>query len=158
MAPQPILIVEDDPFNRELVADLLVAAGYRVLQVEDGLRLVERVKAEWPALILLDLQLPGIDGFTLARRLKADPETQGIPLLALTACVLREDQARLLEAGCNGYIPKPIDTRGFLKLVARFLRRVEAEGVDAFKGNRIVAGGSARALGHPEGRLEGNPE
>ena len=80
MAVPLILVVEDDPLSRELVADLLEAAGYTVLQAEDGVGLVERVKRERPALILLDLQLPGVDGFTLARQLKADPEPRAIPL------------------------------------------------------------------------------
>ncbi|MBI3988138.1 MAG: response regulator [candidate division NC10 bacterium] len=121
MAKQTVLIVEDDPFSRELVVDLLGAEGYQVLQATDGIGLVERVKREWPDLILLDIQLPGIDGFTLARQLKADPETRGIPLFALTAYARPEDQAEALEAGYDGYLSKPLDTKALLHTIARFL-------------------------------------
>ncbi len=120
---ETILLVEDDPLSRELIADLLTAEGYRVLQAPSGLGLLEWVKQERPALILLDLQLPGVDGFTLARQLKADPATRGIPILAVTAYALPEDQARALEAGCDGYFPKPLDTRGLLQTVAHLLDR-----------------------------------
>ena len=116
-----ILVVEDDPLNRELVVDLLEAAGYTVLQAEDGIGLLEQVKRERLDLILLDLQLPGLDGFTLARRLKADPATRGIPLLAMTAYAQPVDRERALEAGCDGYLPKPLDTKGLVRTVARFL-------------------------------------
>lgn len=121
MARRTILVVEDNPLNRELVVDLLEAAGYTVLQAEDGLGLLERVKQEQPDLILLDLQLPGVDGFTLARQLKADPETQAIPLIAMTAYAMPGDQAQALEAGCNGYLPKPLNTKELLQTITRIL-------------------------------------
>jgi len=121
MPPKTILIVEDDPFSRELVTDLLTVTGYRVLEAADGRGLLERVKQERPDLILLDLQLPGVDGFTLARRLKADPETRAIPVLALTAYAQSEDRIRALQAGCDGYLPKPLNTQGLVQTVARLL-------------------------------------
>lgn len=105
-----ILVVEDDLFSRELAVGLLEAAGYTVLQAEDGSSLVERVKAERPALILLDLLLPGMNGLTLARLLKADSETRDIPILAMTAYALPGGQALALQAGCDGYFRKPLDT------------------------------------------------
>ena len=92
MAHQTILVVEDNPLNRELVVDLLEGAGYTVLQADEGVGLLERVKAGQPGLILLDLQLPGLDGVTLARQLKADPATREIPVLAMTAYARLEDQ------------------------------------------------------------------
>jgi two-component system cell cycle response regulator DivK len=121
MPLKTILIVEDDPLSRELVVDLLEAAGYTVLQAEDGIGLLERVKREQPALILLDLQLPGVDGFTLARQLKSDPETRGIPVLAVTAYAQPGKRERALQAGCDGYFPKPINTKELVQTVARLL-------------------------------------
>ena len=123
MAHPTVLVVEDNPLNRELVVDLLEGAGYTVLQAEGGVGLLERVKAAQPGLILLDLQLPGLDGVTLARQLKADPATWEIPVLAMTAYARLEDQERAMEAGCDGYLRKPLDTQGFLQTVARHLGR-----------------------------------
>lgn len=121
MVRRTILVVEDNPLNQELVVDLLEAAGYSVLQAEDGLGLLERVKQKRPDLILLDLQLPGVDGFTLAHQLKADPETQSIPLLAMTAYAMPSDQAQALEAGCDGYLAKPLNTKELVQTITRIL-------------------------------------
>ena len=121
MAGATILIVEDHPLNLELVVDLLEAAGYTVLQAEDGLGLLERVRAEQPDLILLDLQLPGVDGFTLARQLTADPATRQIPILAISAYARPEVQMRALAAGCAGFLAKPLDTHALLSTVAHSL-------------------------------------
>jgi len=85
VANTKVLVVEDDPFIGELVVDLLEAAGYTVVQFQDGADFLERVKQERPSLVLLDLQLPGVYGVTLAQRLRADPKTRGISILALTA-------------------------------------------------------------------------
>ena len=123
MAHRTILVVEDNPLNRELVVDLLESAGYTVLQADEGVGLLERVRAGQPGLILLDLQLPGLDGVTLARQLKADPATREIPVLAMTAYARVEDQERAMEAGCDGYLRKPLDTRALLQTVARHLGR-----------------------------------
>ena len=123
-----ILVVEDNPLNRELAVDVLEAAGYTVLQAEDGVGILERVKQEQPHLILLDLQLPGVDGFTIARQLAADPATQGIPVLATTAYTLPGDQERALEAGCHGYLPKPLDTKGLVQIIPSVLGRYARAG------------------------------
>ena len=123
MAHHTVLVVEDNPLNRELVVDLLESAGYTVLQADEGVGLLERVRAGQPGLILLDLQLPGLDGVTLARQLKGDPATREIPVVAMTAYARLEDQERALEAGCDGYLRKPLDTQGFLQAVARHLGR-----------------------------------
>lgn len=121
MAQEKILIVEDHPLNREMVVTVLQARGYTVLEAEDGLGLLERVKAERPALIIMDLQLPKIDGFTLTRQLKSDAETQGIPVLATSAFAKSEDQARALEVGCATFLTKPLDMPVFLETVAALL-------------------------------------
>lgn len=123
MANHTILVVEDDPPNRELVCDLLVAAGYEVLQAKDGVGLLDRVRQERPALILLDLQLPGKNGFTLARELKADPAIRTIPVLATTAYAQAGDRERTLAAGCDGYLTKPLDRQGLLQEIASLLRQ-----------------------------------
>ncbi len=122
MASGTILVVDDSAESRELVVDVLTASGYVVLEAEDGAELLERAKRERPALILLDLQLPGMDGFTLARQLKADPETKGIPILAVSAYAMPEHQARALAAGCDGYLPKPVNIRDLTETVAHMLR------------------------------------
>ena len=116
-----ILIVEDNALNLELATDLLAAAGYTIRQArtgEEGLRLAS---AEAPDLILLDLRLPGLDGYATLRALKADRRTAVIPTVALTAQAMTGDKEAALAAGFHDYISKPIDTRTFSQIVARVL-------------------------------------
>ena len=121
MTPGKILVVEDHPLNRELVVIALEARGYTVLEAEDGLGLLERVKAERPALIIMDLQLPRIDGFTLTQQLKTDVETRDIPVLAASAFAKPEDQARALEVGCATFLTKPLNLAVLFETVAGLL-------------------------------------
>jgi two-component system cell cycle response regulator DivK len=130
MDRQTILVVEDNRMNRELAVDLLEAAGYPVLQAEDGMGLLERVRRERPNLILMDLQLPEVDGFTLVRQLKADPAVQEIPVLAVTAYARSEDRTRALAAGCDGYLAKPLTPRMLREAVRRLLPPDENAGED----------------------------
>lgn len=123
MTQAVILIVEDDPLGRELAQEILNAAGYAVLSAEDGVGLLERVKIEWPDLILMDLHLPGIDGFTLIRTLKADAATREIPVVVTTAYSQPESEAKALEAGCAAYLTKPLDSNLLLKTVVTLLTR-----------------------------------
>ncbi len=116
-----ILVVEDNPLNMELAVDLLELAGYAVLQAATAEEGLELARAEKPALILMDMQLPGLDGLAAARALKADPATRDIPIVALTAYAMRGDAEKMYQAGCAGYIAKPIDTRQFAQTVAQFL-------------------------------------
>lgn len=109
--------------NRELVVFALEAAGYTVLTAEDGQGLLARVKAERPALIIMDLQLPYVDGFTLTRELKADAETRAIPVLVTSAFSRPEDRIRALEAGGTDFLTKPLDLPHFLETVAGLLHR-----------------------------------
>jgi CheY-like chemotaxis protein len=118
-----ILIVEDNQANRELAAALLTMAGYAVLAAEDGRGLLERVKRERPNLVLMDIQLPHIDGLTLTRQLKADAETREIPVVAATARIHSEQEAIALEAGCAAYLTKPLDSQLLLITVAQLLKR-----------------------------------
>lgn len=116
-----ILIVEDNRRNMLLIRDLLQLHGHQTLEASDGEEGIARAKAERPDMILMDLQLPGMDGLTATRVLRQDPVTAAIPIVALTAHAMKGDRERALEAGCNGYIAKPIDTRRFLAQIQAFL-------------------------------------
>jgi signal transduction histidine kinase/CheY-like chemotaxis protein len=117
-----ILVVEDNPSNMKLVADILKLHAYRVVEAATGEEALDALKFIRPALILMDVQLPGLDGLEVARMLRDDPETRGIPVVALTAHAMKGDEVRAHEAGCVGYIPKPIDTALFPRKISEFLR------------------------------------
>lgn len=110
-----ILIVEDNPDNRMLIVDLLTVKGYRPIQAMDGEEAIALARQERPALILMDLSLPRLDGWEATRRLKADAELKDIPVIALTAHVMTGDEAKALDAGCDGYIAKPINVWSFVQ-------------------------------------------
>jgi CheY-like chemotaxis protein len=118
-----ILVVDDNPINLKLVSDLLAFEGYRVLKAEDGEQAAASVEVEPPDLILLDVDLPGIDGLTLTKRLKSDVRTGYIIIVALTAFAMKADRQRAMAAGCDAYVTKPIDTRGLPGQVAQLLQR-----------------------------------
>jgi CheY-like chemotaxis protein len=122
MAHERILLVEDNPMNRRVAQFLLKAQGYVVYEARDGQEALEMAKTHAPDLILMDLHLPGLDGFETTRKLKQDTATAAIPVVALTAYAMSGDAERALEAGCNGYITKPIDPDDFPKTVASFLQ------------------------------------
>jgi two-component system, cell cycle response regulator len=119
-----ILIVEDNPLNLELATDLLTAEGYSIHQARSGEEGVRVALAELPALILMDLRLPGMDGFAALRGIRGNPRTAQIPVVALTAQAMNGDKEAVLAAGFNGYISKPIDTRTFCQTIARLLGSV----------------------------------
>jgi CheY-like chemotaxis protein len=121
MPGEPILIVDDNVMNLKLIRVLLAGEGYEVRVASDAAEALAVLRTFHPRLILMDIQLPGIDGLELTRRLKAAPETRNVIVLALTAYAMKGDAQRMLEAGCDGYIAKPIDTREFPATVARFL-------------------------------------
>jgi CheY-like chemotaxis protein len=121
MAGESILVVDDNPTNLKLVSFLLVKRGYQVRSASGAHEALEALKEFHPALILMDMQMPGIDGFELTRRLKADPATQGISIIALTAYAMKGDEERVRAAGCDGYMSKPIDTRALPEAVASWL-------------------------------------
>lgn len=109
--------------NLELAVDLLEAAGFDVLTAEEaeaGIRLAQTTR---PDVILIDISLPGMDGLAATRRLKGDPATRAIPVVALTAHAMKGDEEKARAAGCDGYLTKPIDTRTFAQSVAAFVRR-----------------------------------
>lgn len=117
-----ILIIEDNQDNLQLVQFLLERLGYEVLGAIDSMAGLETARREQPDLILLDMGMPEVDGWELAGKLKADPETKAIPLVALTAHTLPGDKRRALQSGCDGYITKPINVAAFGDEVARFLK------------------------------------
>ncbi len=118
MSKGRILIVEDNEDNFQLVRFLLERDGFEVISAVNGREGVETAMREKPDLILMDLSMPEMDGWTAAQKIKAEPETKAIPLLALTAHTLPGDRMRALEAGCDGYISKPINVEYLIKIVS----------------------------------------
>ncbi|TMG85080.1 MAG: response regulator [Betaproteobacteria bacterium] len=123
MAGELILIVEDNDKNRKLVRDVLAHEGYRLLETDNGEEAVRLAQAERPALVLMDIQLPGIDGMEALRRLRAGAETRAIPVVAVTASAMTQDRATIIAAGFDGYQSKPISVRPFLAAVREALDR-----------------------------------
>jgi CheY-like chemotaxis protein len=123
VANEPILVVDDNPVNAKLVAYLLKARGYEIRTAASAKEALQVLESFRPQLILMDLQLPGMDGLTLTRQLKADPVTRDIIVVALTAYAMKGDEEKAREAGCDGYITKPIDTRTLPAVVAGHLAR-----------------------------------
>ena len=122
-----VLVVDDNPINLKLVSDLLAFEGYRVLKADDGEKAAASVQLDPPDLILLDVDLPGIDGLTLTKRLKSDPPTADIIIVALTAFAMKADRQRAIAAGCDAYVTKPINTRELPVQVAELLLRREKQ-------------------------------
>ena len=115
--PRKVLIVEDNALNMRLFSDLLEASGYQTLQCVDGAKAVGIALEETPDLIIMDIQLPEVSGLDITRWLKDDERTSEIPVLAVTAFAMRTDEELVREAGCEGYLSKPIQVRSFLKTV-----------------------------------------
>ena len=116
-----ILLVEDDELSRQMLSWRLERRGYQVLLARDGVEALDAARSEGPALILLDLSLPALDGWSVARQLKADPATASIPVIALTAHAMAGDRERALEAGCNDYDTKPIELPRLLDKMSALL-------------------------------------
>jgi two-component system, cell cycle response regulator DivK len=121
MTDAVVLIVEDDPRNLRLVRDVLQHAGFRTLEATTGEDGIDAARAHRPDLVLMDVQLPGIDGVEALARLRADPSTAGIRLVALTAFAMSEDRERFLAAGFDGYLEKPLSVRELPSQVSAFL-------------------------------------
>lgn len=118
MTGDSVLIVDDNALNLRLMEVLLRKEGYVIRTAVSASEAVEMLRDFRPRLILMDLQMPGMDGIEATRRLKADPVTADIPVLAVTAYAMKGDDRKALEAGCWGYVTKPIDTRQFPRIVA----------------------------------------
>jgi CheY-like chemotaxis protein len=118
-----VLVVEDNEMNMQLVEYLLEEGGYQIVKAASGEDALSIARGGDPVdLILMDIHLPGIDGLSVIREMKNDPQTGAIPILALTAHAMRGDKDRFLEAGCDGYISKPIDVKTFLTSIRSYLR------------------------------------
>jgi two-component system, cell cycle response regulator DivK len=127
MSPARVLIVEDNPLNLKLVRDVLLMAGFEVIEARTGEDGVARAQDSQPDLILMDLQLPGVDGTQAMRTIKASPSGSGIPIVALTAFAMSEDRDRALRNGFDGYLSKPISVRDLPRQIADLLPERDAD-------------------------------
>lgn len=123
---QRILIVEDNELNLKLFRDLLAANGFETVETREGLEAISLTRNMRPDLILMDIQLPEISGLDITRKIKADPDLRHIPVIAVTAFAMKDDETRILEAGCEAYLSKPIAIDQFLTVIRRFLLPVAA--------------------------------
>jgi len=129
LAQMLVLIVEDNPASMLLTDAVLKRAGFLTLGATCADEVRERLRDYRPDLILMDLQLPGVDGLTLTRELKSDPSLADIPVVALSAHAMKEDRWRVLTAGCDGYIAKPFDTRSIGREVEHYIAEARARGM-----------------------------
>jgi two-component system cell cycle response regulator DivK len=116
-----ILVVEDTDDNRRIIRDLLTAFDYDLLEAKDGAEGVAMAQSHRPDLILMDIQLPVMDGYEATRRIRTDPELQHIPIIAVTSYALSGDEGKAREAGCNAYVAKPFSPRQLLAKIRQFL-------------------------------------
>jgi two-component system, cell cycle response regulator DivK len=123
MPSELILLVEDNEKNRKLAHDVLVHQGYQVIDAESAEDALRVVQERQPGLVLMDIHLPGIDGIEALRRLRADPATRAIPVMAVTASAMTHDRAKIMAAGFDGYQSKPISVKPFLAAVRELLDR-----------------------------------
>ncbi|MGD0918218.1 MAG: response regulator [Thermodesulfobacteriota bacterium] len=123
--PEKILVVEDNEQNRILMRQILTYHGYDVLEATDGLTGLEMARAHMPALILLDIQMPVMNGFAVIRELRNNPELRKIKAIAVTSFAMKGDREKALQAGFDEYVTKPIDTRKFPELVKQVLSRMQ---------------------------------
>jgi CheY-like chemotaxis protein len=121
MSSNTVLVIEDNELNLKLVRSLLKLGHYQAIEAVDAETGIQLAREQLPDLILMDIQLPGMDGLTATRIIKKDPELKDIPIVALTSYAMDGDEEKAIEAGCAGYIAKPVDTRNFLSNVAQFL-------------------------------------
>jgi CheY-like chemotaxis protein len=126
MANELILIVEDNEKNRKLVRDVLGVKGYKTIESETAEEGLDLARSHLPALILMDIQLPGMDGITAMKQLKGDPKTANIPIIAITASAMTHNRTTMLAEGFDGYQTKPIGLKDFLAEVERVIARAKA--------------------------------
>ncbi len=124
--PEKILVVEDNEQNRILMRQILTHHGYEVLEAMDGLTGLEMARTHMPALILLDIQMPVMNGFAVVRELRKNPELRKIKAIAVTSFAMKGDREKALQAGFDEYVTKPIDTRKLPELVKEILARVQS--------------------------------
>ena len=117
-----ILVVEDQEDNRQIVRDLLTTTDYQVMEAENGEEALAAIAKQRPDLILMDIQLPIMDGYTAVSRIKADPELRSIPIIAVTSYALNGEEKKARAAGCDDYVPKPFSPRQLLAKIRRYLQ------------------------------------
>lgn len=125
-----VLYVEDNILNKRLVRKILASKGYEVLEASDGLGGIEMADQERPDLILMDINLPGIDGMEATGRLKTSPELRNIPVVALTANAMRGDREKIMAAGCDEYLQKPVSSAKLIETVQRFIGPASVEEIN----------------------------
>ncbi len=118
-----VLYVEDNPENRMLIRRVLEAEGFRVVLAANATEALQMLQQENPQVVLMDISMPDVDGYTLTARIKSTPGFEKLPVIALTANVMRGEQERALRAGCDGYIQKPVDIDSLVQQIEPFLRR-----------------------------------
>jgi CheY-like chemotaxis protein len=123
MPDKNVLIVEDNEKNRKLMRVILKAKGYTVIEAATGEEALGILKTQKPDIILMDIQLPGIDGITLVKQIKEDTAIKDIPIIAVTAYAMKGDEQKILEAGCNAYISKPINTQELPLMVEKYIKK-----------------------------------
>ena len=116
-----ILVVEDTEDNRQILRDLLSAAGYDMIEAHDGVEGVAKASEHRPDLILMDIQMPVMDGYEATRRIKADPALKSIPVIAVTSYALSDDEGKARAAGCDAYVSKPYSTRALLAKIREYV-------------------------------------
>jgi CheY-like chemotaxis protein len=123
MKIKTILVIEDNKLNMKLVNGLVKIGKYRMLEAEDAESGIELIREQRPDLVLMDIQLPGMDGLSATKIIKEDPDLTDIPIVALTSYAMQGDEEKALAAGCTGYITKPIDTRKFLETLSQYFEK-----------------------------------
>ena len=126
MEPSKILVVEDNDLNMKLIRAVLQYGGYEILEARDGESALREAAGAQPDLILMDVQLPKMSGLDVTRQLRSDEATASVPVIAMTAYALRGDKEKIMEAGCDGYVSKPIDTRALPGVIAEYLDRADS--------------------------------
>ena len=117
-----VLVIEDQEDNRRIIRDLLTSAGYEMVEASDGEAGVREAEANRPDLILMDIDLPGINGYEATRRIKANPALRGVPIIAVTSYALSGDDQKAFEAGCDAYVTKPFSPRALLAKMREYLK------------------------------------
>jgi CheY-like chemotaxis protein len=121
MSGKTVLLVEDNPHNRKIFSGMLTHSGFTVVEAEDGHQALAAMEKALPDVILMDLSIPGVDGWEVTRRLKSDVRTQKVPIIALTAHAMRGDEERARTAGCDHYLAKPISPKKVVEEVRKIL-------------------------------------
>jgi two-component system cell cycle response regulator DivK len=117
-----ILVVEDQPDNRQIIRDMLAPTDYEIIEAEDGEQALAAIANQRPDLILMDIQLPVMDGYTATSRIKSDPTMQSIPIIAVTSYALSGEEKKARAAGCDDYVPKPFSPRQLLAKIRQYLQ------------------------------------